>query len=185
MTKLRIENWGAISGALMDGHRGLPGGSSLAKILEEHRGVRNEKNLPDLTIDQILKWVDEYVGKNDKYPNTRSGEIEGTDETWNAIEQALRVGSRGFPVGSSLAKFLQEHRRVYNKKNLPKLTIDQILIWIDEYNKKYNEYPKAKYGEIEGTNETWSIVDGALMKGRRGLPGKSSLKKLRVKHGRI
>jgi hypothetical protein len=34
------ETWNAIDQALQKGHRGLPGGSSLAQLLAEHRGVR-------------------------------------------------------------------------------------------------------------------------------------------------
>jgi hypothetical protein len=33
------ENWGNINSALHDGFRGLPGGDSLARLLEKHRGV--------------------------------------------------------------------------------------------------------------------------------------------------
>ena len=40
------ENWAAIDVALRDGRRGLPGHSSLAQILEEHRGVPIGKRTP-------------------------------------------------------------------------------------------------------------------------------------------
>jgi hypothetical protein len=35
------ETWMAVEAALDLGNRGLPGGSSLARLLAEHRGVRN------------------------------------------------------------------------------------------------------------------------------------------------
>ena len=35
------ETWGAINVSLSVGNRGLPSGGSLAKLLAEHRGVRN------------------------------------------------------------------------------------------------------------------------------------------------
>jgi hypothetical protein len=37
------ERWSAINAALQKGLRGLPGGSSLPKLLAEHRGVPNRK----------------------------------------------------------------------------------------------------------------------------------------------
>src|SRR5204863_293792 len=50
------EDWGAISGALAKGHRGLPGGTSLARLLAQQRGKRNPKALPRLVLKQILAW---------------------------------------------------------------------------------------------------------------------------------
>jgi hypothetical protein len=48
------ENWRKIDHALCYGLRGLPGGSSLARFLAEHRGARNAKALPPLTEEQLL-----------------------------------------------------------------------------------------------------------------------------------
>jgi len=45
------ETWKAISGALARGDRGLPGGSSLARLLAEHRGARNPSDLIRLTVE--------------------------------------------------------------------------------------------------------------------------------------
>src|SRR5260370_16316255 len=50
------DKWMTIDGALRQGLRGLPGGSSLAQLLAERRGVRNKKALPPLTISNILPW---------------------------------------------------------------------------------------------------------------------------------
>src|SRR5262249_49737361 len=40
------EKWQAVATALRHGTRGFPGGSSLARLLSEQRGVRNRKQLP-------------------------------------------------------------------------------------------------------------------------------------------
>ena len=55
-TKILVMCWahpvrnGGISNAALDlGLRGLPGGSSLAQLLAEKRGVRNMMALPDLS----------------------------------------------------------------------------------------------------------------------------------------
>ena len=54
------EKWVNIDQALVKGLRGLPGGSSLARLLEEKREVRNAKYPPGLAILQILAWVDAF-----------------------------------------------------------------------------------------------------------------------------
>src|SRR5262249_58692148 len=56
------ETWKAINGALRAGLRGLPGGSSLAQLLAQYRGVRNIKGLPRLTVEQILTRVRRAAG---------------------------------------------------------------------------------------------------------------------------
>src|SRR5262249_25485730 len=45
------ETWLQISVALRLGRRGLPGGTSLGRLLAERRGVRNPACLPTLTIE--------------------------------------------------------------------------------------------------------------------------------------
>src|SRR5262245_61168288 len=57
------EHWQSIDAALRIGLRGLSGGSSLAQVLAEHRGLRNRKALPKLTEDQILAWADAHYGR--------------------------------------------------------------------------------------------------------------------------
>jgi hypothetical protein len=48
------ETWTAVELALSRGRSGLPARSSLAKLLTEHRGWRNVKNLPPLSTKMIL-----------------------------------------------------------------------------------------------------------------------------------
>ena len=51
------ETWLQVEAALSKGLRRLLGGSSLAQILAEYRGVRNLGNLPPLTVEQIVAWA--------------------------------------------------------------------------------------------------------------------------------
>jgi hypothetical protein len=62
------------------------------------------------------------------------------------------------------------------------LNIVQILKWADQYYKQHGDWPKQMSGLVSGTAETWSAVDQALPKGRRGLPGGSSLSLLLAQH---
>jgi hypothetical protein len=110
------ETWAAIHAALSGGSRGLPGGSSLAQLLQKYRGVRNKSRLPRLSKQRILHWADEHRRQTGEYPNAESGPILGAPgETWKAVQMALVQGLRGLPGGTSLAKFLQEHRGVISR----------------------------------------------------------------------
>src|SRR5438132_13226531 len=51
------EKWANVDAALRLGLRGLEGGSSLARLLDEQRGVRNRKNLPRWTAARTLAWA--------------------------------------------------------------------------------------------------------------------------------
>jgi hypothetical protein len=68
---------------------------------------------PELTTNQILKWADSHHRRTGQWPTRRSGPIpEASENTWNAVDQALRKGVRGLPGDSSLGCLLHEHRGV-------------------------------------------------------------------------
>jgi hypothetical protein len=104
---------GAIHSALYVGRRGFPGGSSLADLLMARRGVRNNQNLPRLTIERILQWADEHFERRGKWPAFHSGPVlTATTEHWSGIGRALRLGLRGLPSGTTLHDLLIKHRRI-------------------------------------------------------------------------
>ena len=176
------ETWLGIDATLRAGRRGLPGGSSLSKLLAEHCGVRNQKDLPDLTTEQILAWMDSYKATTGDWPNPKSGQVTGTDETWARIQDSLFGGRRGLPGGSSLAKMLAEYRGVRNQKDLSALTVEQVLDWMDTHKAATGDWPNQHSGHVTCTDETWAGINTALQRGRRGLPGGSSLCKLLAEH---
>jgi hypothetical protein len=51
------QTWSTLNGALQEGRRGLPGGGSLARLLRDHRGVRNRRAPPPLSQGHILRWA--------------------------------------------------------------------------------------------------------------------------------
>ena len=63
------ETWSRIDDSLRGGRRGLPGGSSLARLLTEHRSVRNITDLPPLTIEQILAWANAHKAATGDWPS--------------------------------------------------------------------------------------------------------------------
>src|SRR5262245_52659857 len=51
------ETWARVNNALLLRLRGLQGGSSIARLLQAWRSVRNTGQLPLLTIKQITGWA--------------------------------------------------------------------------------------------------------------------------------
>jgi phage-related protein len=174
--------WKSLDNALRQGTRGLPAGGSLAKLLQERRGVRNIRDLPQLSVEEILRWADAYHAARGEWPTPHSGSIpENASDNWKSIEIALRNGIRGL-AKSSLARLLAEHRGRRNRKGLPPYTEEQILQWADRWHAERGTWPSQHSGPIPYVDhETWSGVNGALSTGIRGLPGGDSLPALLVR----
>jgi hypothetical protein len=171
------ELWQSIDVALRKGLRSLPGKSSLAILLAEHRGVRNRKRLTPFTEELILRWVDSHHARTGSWPTAESGSIlEAPDETWMAVDMALRNGVRGMPGGYTLALLLAERRQVRNIWSISNLSMDQILGWADAFHERTGEWPTLLSGPIiESPGDTWCAVNQALKSGTRGLLGGCSL----------
>lgn len=174
------ETWSAVAAALNVGNRGLPGGTSLARLLTAHRGVRNHRALPPLTRDQILAWADAHHTRTGRWPTVKGGPIpEAPGETWQAVETGLIHGIRGLSGGDSLARFLARHRGARNPAAVPALSVERIRQWVRAHVQRTGRGPCRTDGPIPSTRgETWMAVDQALHRGQRGLPGGSSLAKV-------
>ena len=128
------ENWASVNAALQNGHRGLPGATTLAQLLVEKRGLRSHVYLAKLTLEQILVWIDRYREQKGKWPNRNSGPIEeAPGEKWSNIDAALKLGYRGLEGGSSLTQLLAEKRDAQSARHLPDLTETQVLFWADAH----------------------------------------------------
>jgi len=172
--------WAAIDHALARGGRGLPGGSSLAKLLAEKRAVPNPAQTPRLSVPQVLAWADAYHARTGNWPVAESGPVgPSSSESWMKINKALNYGLRGLPGGLSLAKLLAEHRGVSRYVRKCRLTIDLVLHWADAHHARTGRWPDYTCGPIpEGNGETWKQVNSALRNGKRGLPAGMTLARL-------
>lgn len=139
---------------------------------------------PPLSVDEILRWADDWFAEHGVWPNVNSGLIPGTiDDTWARIDNALSRGSRGLPKksGLTLARLLEKRRGVRNSEYPPLLTENQIVAWAKKHHRRTGKWPKESSGPVvDATHETWTAIDLALRKKtkRRGLPGGDSLPKL-------
>lgn len=171
--------WSAINAALWKGGRGLPGGSSLANLIEEQFGIRNKMNLPGLTEAIIHEWIEQFIKKYHRKPIASDGTVEFangryTGETWGAIDSSLLAGVRGLIGGSSLAQFIEQNFSIRSYCKPPELSLEQIKDWIQQHISKYDKKPTAKSGVVEfaegeykGTS--WATIAHAMRNGVRGL----------------
>jgi hypothetical protein len=179
------DNWRRIDNALRYGLRGLPGGTSLAALLAEHRGRRNVRALPPLAEDQISGWAEAHFQLTGTWPTIESGPLPDVPgEVWRNIDMALREGGRQLPGGSSLARLL-EALGVRNRLNSPRLTKRQILAWAEARRERTGAWPSGQSGPIpESPPDTWGMIDHALREGLRGLSPGSSVAKLLAEKGK-
>ncbi len=175
------DTWRNVSDALYVGYRHMKGGSSLAQLLAERRGVPNRARRSTLTFSDILAWADAFHARTGRWPTSRSGPVaEAPGETWGAIHSALEHGYRGFAGGYSLARMLADERDMSCTAHRPSLSIPQILRWADAHRARTGKWPSRESGEIpESPGETWSAVQSAIQAGGRGLPAGLSLARLR------
>jgi hypothetical protein len=142
---------------------------------------------PSLSEAQILTWINEHKTRTGDWPTRDSGPIADVyDENWGAIDLRLKRGGRGLPGKASLAKLLFKYHGIRNKKDLPKLTIAQVLDWTDKYHARTGKWPKRDSGKIhESRGETWLGIDAALIHGLRGLDRGPSLAQLLEQHREV
>jgi hypothetical protein len=167
------ETWQKIELALRQVGRGLTEKSSLACLLETHRGVRNKSNLPELTVDQILAWADDYHATTGRWPTPQSGPVANVPgETWASIQSALCLGNRGLPGGATLPQLLAGRKPA--KK--PDLTVEVIRAWAKAHQEATGVWPNSGSGPVAGVpGENWWNLNRCLRTGRRGLPGGTNL----------
>lgn len=104
------DSWSNYDRYLYYGNRGLPGGSSLAKLLQKERGVTNPKGKPLLTEDGIKSDLGAFFAIHGRYPTKRSTQSVPNKpyETWGGYQAALYNGGRGLPGGLSLATLVEK-----------------------------------------------------------------------------
>lgn len=195
------ETWKAIDQALIKGLRGLVGGSNLKKLLSPlKKKLIAQKKLKadaeekgDLSKEKILASARAFFDEYGTLPIATDGietPVPGLhiDETWNAINQSLVNGYRGLTAGSSLSLVLEPLKQELVSKGLLRadqkekgdLTIEAIVQSARLFFQETGNLPTNMDGKgivVPGMHcdETWMAIDGALIKGSRGLEGQTSL----------
>lgn len=61
----------------------------------------------EYSINQIQIWVEEYKQTNNKYPNAVSGNVPGTNVSWDHINNYLKNSKQGLKGYNSLLSFIR------------------------------------------------------------------------------
>ncbi len=167
------ETWASIQQCLRLGFRGLKGGRTLLALLRARRSAVRQPKPRRLTAQRILSWADAHHARTGRWPTARPDPIpESPAENWRKVSEALYVGTRGLPGGSSLSQLLVEQRGVPDRFRRPKLSYSRILQWADQFHARTGRWPTSKCGVVaDAAGETWGGIDYALLEGCRGLPG--------------
>jgi hypothetical protein len=131
----------------------------------------------------ILGWADAHRRQTGDWPTKDSGAVvNNPEETWLAVDAALRYGGRGLRGGSSFARLLAKYRGRWNCHGQPRLSQKKILAWADAHFRRTGQWPNVNSGPVgEAPGESWDLIDNALRQGDRMLRGGSSLLQLLVK----
>ena len=111
-------SWGSVDIALKEGWWGLPGSSSLARLLHE-RGLKVNKIIKpsDLTEDAVVNAAIKFYRQFGQFPKTKMTDDAfpyiGFHTSWQGLNLAIARGKWGLPGGSSLARLL--HDRGFKK----------------------------------------------------------------------
>src|SRR6516225_9672458 len=110
---------------------------------------RTPRRRLEFSVPRVLTWADAYHARTGRWPHTESGPIpEALGETWRRVDNALRMGLRGLPGGSSLARLLAERRQVRNRGQLPPLRRKEVLAWADAHHRRTGTWPTGESGPI-------------------------------------
>src|SRR5262245_685157 len=148
----------------------MDNGSASTRRPKKKRPKRLRALPRPLSIAQVLAWADADHALTGHWPKADSGEILSgpAGETWLRVNAALRLGLRGLPGGSSLAKLLAAERGVRNRKGLPPFTEGEIVHWAKNHHARTGQWPTQDTGPVEeAPGETWKEVNHALRDGRR------------------
>ncbi len=143
----------------------------------------------NLTEEQILHWVTATHEKTGKLPvaddpiiwtRNDNGDFELIeDETWRAVDTALKTKGRGLQKsdGSAIAASLYDLKQKHDLDKI--LTVQKIISWMKATEEKTGKLPlrgdeaiwsKNDNGGFELIeNETWAKINYALHNGRKGL----------------
>ena len=161
--------WGTIDTRLRDGHRGLPGSTSLSKWLDAAYPV--ERFVGALTSANMHAWVEAHRAANDgAFPHISSGAIPGANRTWQSVHEALRDRDFPFTKCKALSSWLDDQFPLDRKKKATLLTADLIVGAVDAYRAQHRgEFPYRESGKVAGLNLTWTQIDNALRQGGKSL----------------
>ena len=95
-----------------------------------------KKNLPPgqqlqqnrLTVEAILQWADLYYQRSGVWPRWNSGAVFAEPgETWQQLDRALFLGTRGLPGRTTLLQLLRQNGRIIQRRDAWRSEEDALL----------------------------------------------------------
>lgn len=81
-----------------------------------------------LTASAILRWADRYYQRTGFWPRWNSGAVrEAPGETWQQLDRALFLGTRGLAGGLTLLRLLRENGRIVPRRDAWRPEQDSLL----------------------------------------------------------
>jgi hypothetical protein len=176
--------WESVQTALIKGTCGLPGGSSLHQLLVAKRRAKDPRlTVPDLTLPQVLKWVDSHWARTGRWPHRDDGSVADCPQiSWGTIDRRMRRGELLLPRGTTLATWLRDVRGVWDGGK-PMLTEKLVIKWAKDHYARFGRWPVTLSGDLYNRpDENWAAIDVGLRNQRRGFPYRTSLSQLLRKH---
>ena len=171
--------WGTIDRYIKRGVVRHKSAKTLSDLLSKARDVWDARGKPELSDQLILKWVQDHRRITGQWPVTSSGRVKtAANESWIALDMALRNGVRGLKGGTTLLKLVTKHRHRIGDPDIAPISEAQIRRWAAAYRRRTGRNPTRKSGKVAGANLTWGAIDAMLARGKRGLKGGRSLANL-------
>jgi hypothetical protein len=206
----RSETWAKVHIALKEGHRGLPGGDTLARLLCRSRPDRQAassglrawmpgedhlvRTLPPAEVARrtsrclLEVYVRRYeLGRPDfdfDSPRCvvapRPGCQAPRPQPRPARGTAARQAKKPEALPATPTLFGVMEAKRHKRTTLE---VEQILAWADAHYARTGRWPSQYAGPMaDAPGENWEAIDHALRDGHRGLPGGDSLSRLLARH---
>ncbi len=100
----------------------------LPKVIQSKLAPSQRSQLARLKVSTILRWADLYYMRMGVWPRWNSGPVfDAPGETWQQIDRALFLGTRGLPGGMTLLRLLRENGRIVQRRDAWKPEEDALL----------------------------------------------------------
>jgi hypothetical protein len=122
-----------------------------------------------VSLQQVHDAMQTFVLEQERWPDRHDGAIPTLEGSWLAIDEALRVGVRGLPGGSSLAK---ERVALTGARRRQSLTEENVKAAILAHHRATGAWPNdSTKGVIPGVGYTWSYVRAFIRNSGHGFHG--------------
>lgn len=196
--RVRRETWAGINLALRGGTRGLRDwkGTGLLSFRRKHGLIDEARDLRDA---EVTSWMQEFHRRQGQWPtgrdktvwipDTEGGWKKSPSLTWRRIDESLQR-RRACGARTTLGR-LKKKQGLGQRLQFSAARVER---WIRLYHEKESHWPTPRSIEVwdqDGATQAWSVVtgltwaeiEGALLRGTRGLEALrgSSLEKFRYR----